>query len=103
MTETVLEKTWINTKVAIVRECSDYVVRLLNVPRGLAITYHGGCGLLKSERHLKPRELSEMRNLCEWVVNKVSDTKVKNKGKIAVVAETVIERLYTEQEEDENG
>lgn len=102
MIETVLEKTWINTKVAIQRECGDYVVHLLNAQRGLAITYHGGCGFLKSERHLKPRELSEMRNLCEWVVNKVSDTKAKNKGKIAAVAETVIERLYTEQEEDDN-
>lgn len=102
MIETVLEKSKANTRVVVERDRGAYVVRLLNASRELSLVYREG-GHLKSERALKPRELSKMISLCEWIINKVSDAKCKNKKAIAVVAETVIERLYTEQEEDENG
>lgn len=93
MIETVLEKTWVNTKVVVERGGGATVVHLLNAKRGLTCVYCTG-GLLKSERHLSPLELSEIINLCEWVANKASSGKVKSKLSVAVVAETVIERLY---------
>lgn len=102
MIETVLEKTWVNTKVVVERDGGTTVVHLLNAKRGLICMYCMG-DLLKSERRLNPRELSEIINLCEWIANKVDGPKFKSKLSVAMVAETVIERLYTEQEEDDNG
>lgn len=96
MIATVLEKAWVNTKVVVERDGDTTVVRLLNAKRGLTCEYVTG-GLFRSVRHLSPRELSEMTNLCKWVANKVSSGKVKSKPSVAVVAETVIERHYTEQ------
>lgn len=100
MIETVLEKTWVNTKVVVESDCGATVVHLLNAKRGL--TVYCTEGLLKSERYLNPRELSEISNLCKWIANKASSGKLKSKLAVATVAETVIERLYKEQEVEDN-
>lgn len=101
MIVTVLEKAWVNTKVVVERDGDTTVVRLLNPKRGITCVYLTG-GILQSVRRLNPRELSKITNLCKWIANKTSSGKAKIKPPVAMVAETVIERHYTELEGYDN-
>lgn len=92
MVKTLLEKTAGSTKIVIEEDSGRYYVHLLNVPRKIMVVYSSGEGL-ESDRVLKPRELAETTNLCEWCINRIS-SKHPNKQTIAKVAETVIERLH---------